>query len=160
MTGNSLKGSRPLLSFDANFNSEPHYQLMKEMFIQIFNTPKGHPKSKPFFDHVFSFTVADDKIWFRSYQITETIIDAGQKQTTLVEIGPRFVLSLMRIFGGSFGGPTLYQNKEFISPNEVRREIRKQEAQKQIYRKEDSKVKAVRRANIEAPVNELDTMFD
>ena len=69
MTGNSLKGSRPLLSFDANFNSEPHYQLMKEMFIQIFNTPKGHPKSKPFFDHVFSFTVADDKIWFRSYQI-------------------------------------------------------------------------------------------
>ena len=69
MTGNSLKGSRPLLSFDATFNEEPHYQLMKEMFIQIFNTPKGHPKSKPFFDHVLTFTIADDKVWFRNYQV-------------------------------------------------------------------------------------------
>ena len=93
-------------------------------------------------------------------QITETLSEAGQKQTTLVEIGPRFVLSLMRIFGGSFGGPTLYQNKEFISPNEVRREMRKQEAEKQANRKQDAKDKAVRRAAIEPPVDELDTMFD
>jgi ribosome biogenesis protein BRX1 len=31
MTGNCLKYSRPLLSFDSSFNAEPYLQLMKEM---------------------------------------------------------------------------------------------------------------------------------
>ncbi|CAG2224252.1 GCLC [Mytilus edulis] len=35
MTGNCLKGSRPLLSFDKTFDSEPHWTLMKELFTQI-----------------------------------------------------------------------------------------------------------------------------
>lgn len=30
--------------------------------------------------------------------------------TTLVEIGPRFVLTPIRIFEGSFGGPTVFSN--------------------------------------------------
>ncbi len=30
-------------------------------------------------------------------------------EASLVEIGPRFVLKLIRIFEGSFGGPTLFQ---------------------------------------------------
>lgn len=33
--------------------------------------------------------------------------------------GPRFVLNPIRMFSGSFGGPTLYQNPTFVSPNEV-----------------------------------------
>jgi ribosome biogenesis protein BRX1 len=33
LTGNCLKYSRPLLSFDAVFDSEPHLKLAKEMFI-------------------------------------------------------------------------------------------------------------------------------
>lgn len=32
LTGNCLKYSRPLLSFDAAFDSEPHLKLAKEMF--------------------------------------------------------------------------------------------------------------------------------
>lgn len=40
--------------------------------------------------------------------------------TSLVEIGPRFVMTPIRIFGGSFGGQTLYQNADFVSPNELR----------------------------------------
>lgn len=36
MTGNCLKGSRPILSFDQTFDTQPHYQLMKEMLIQVF----------------------------------------------------------------------------------------------------------------------------
>ncbi|XP_006002355.1 ribosome biogenesis protein BRX1 homolog isoform X2 [Latimeria chalumnae] len=68
MTGNCLKGSRPLLSFDKKFDEEPHYALLKELFIQIFATPHYHPKSQPFVDHVFTFTVADNRIWFRNYQ--------------------------------------------------------------------------------------------
>jgi hypothetical protein len=36
LTGNALKGSRPVLSFDAAFDSVPHFQLMKEMLMQVF----------------------------------------------------------------------------------------------------------------------------
>lgn len=35
LTGNSLKGSRPLLSFDETFNAYPQYSLLKELFIQV-----------------------------------------------------------------------------------------------------------------------------
>ena len=33
--------------------------------------------------------------------------------------GPRFVLNLVRVFDGSFGGATLYENPNYVSPNEV-----------------------------------------
>jgi ribosome biogenesis protein BRX1 len=35
MTGNCLKGSRPILSFDKNFESEPHLILIKEVFTHV-----------------------------------------------------------------------------------------------------------------------------
>ena len=38
LTGNCLKGSRPLLNFDDAFDSEPHWQLLKEMFFQVGET--------------------------------------------------------------------------------------------------------------------------
>ena len=69
LAGNCLKFSRPLLSFDKEFDQSPHMKLMKEMLSQIFNTPKNHPKSKPFIDHVLSFNYIDGRIWFRTYQI-------------------------------------------------------------------------------------------
>ena len=69
LTGNCLKFSRPLLSFDKGFEASPHTRLIKEMLHQIFNTPKNHPKSKPFIDHVLSFNMHENKIWFRAYQI-------------------------------------------------------------------------------------------
>jgi ribosome biogenesis protein BRX1 len=34
-TGNCLKGSRPVLSFDENFTTKPHYGLLKELFVQV-----------------------------------------------------------------------------------------------------------------------------
>ncbi|XP_029300002.1 ribosome biogenesis protein BRX1 homolog [Cottoperca gobio] len=117
MTGNCLKGSRPLLSFDPKFDQEPHFALLKELFTQTFSTPRYHPKSQPFVDHVFTFTIADNRIWFRNYQIME-------EDAALVEVGPRFVLNLIKIFQGSFGGPTLFENSDFQSPNMHRREIR------------------------------------
>lgn len=69
MTGNCLKGSRPILSFDKSFDSAPHWALLKELLAQIFNVPKGSRRSKPFFDHVLSFSIADNRIWFRNYQV-------------------------------------------------------------------------------------------
>nr|CAB3226237.1 ribosome biogenesis protein BRX1 homolog [Phallusia mammillata] len=112
-TGNCLTSSRPILSFDENFDTTPHMQLLKELFIQVFGTPNFHPKSQPFVDHVFNFSQRDGKIWFRNYQIVEENGD-------LVEIGPRFTMTLARILSGSFGGPVLYINPDYKSPNLIR----------------------------------------
>eukprot|EP00958_Prasinococcus_capsulatus_P025423 scaffold4305_cov370-Prasinococcus_capsulatus_cf.AAC.3 len=71
LTGNHLRGSRPILSFSADFDEQPHLQILKELFIQIFGTPKGHRKSKPFIDHVLNFAYADGRVWFRNYQIAD-----------------------------------------------------------------------------------------
>jgi hypothetical protein len=42
-----------------------------------------------------------------------------EEDASMVEIGPRFVLNLIKIFQGSFGGPTLFENPHFESPNTV-----------------------------------------
>lgn len=39
------------------------------VLLQTFSTPRYHPKSQPFVDHVFTFTIADNRIWFRNYQV-------------------------------------------------------------------------------------------
>lgn len=142
MTGNCLKGSRHILSFDAAFDSEPHWRLMREMLTQIFGVPRTARRAKPFVDHVLTFSILDNKIWFRNFQIIEkdpgataAAEAAGEKrpassnEPTLVEIGPRFIMTPIRIFEGSFSGPTLYDNAEYISPNAVRRAIRRERGQ-------------------------------
>ena len=97
LAGNCLKYSRPLLSFDKAFEDSTHFRLIKEMLIQIFNTPKNHPKSKPFIDHVLSFNVHENRIWFRAYQVLNqheekfTAQDDIEK-LMLIEIGPRMTL--------------------------------------------------------------------
>lgn len=109
--GNCLKGSRPILSFDSAFDKESHLKVIKQLFISTFGVPEGSRKSKPFIDHVMSFTMADGKIWIRVYQINETEAKAttgedgeaekasSKSRTTketdinLVEIGPRFILT-------------------------------------------------------------------
>jgi len=129
LTGNSLVGSRPLLTFDSAFDEHPHLQLLKRLFTQTFGTPRGHPKSKPFVDRVMAFYWLDQKVWVRNYQISDNSqgsrkdagsVNKGADPTELVEMGPRFVLNCARIFDGSFGGQTLYQNPAYESPNTMR----------------------------------------
>ena len=62
LTGNCMKGGRPLLSFDESFDRLGHLKLMKELFIDTFGVPRGHPKSKPFVDRVMCFYYADKKV--------------------------------------------------------------------------------------------------
>ena len=88
--GNCLKSSRPFLSFDPSFSSSPHLEVVRELLVQVFSVPNHHPKSQPFFDHVYTFTVVDGKIWFRNYQIVE---ESG----ALAEIGPRMVLNPIKV---------------------------------------------------------------
>lgn len=62
LTGNCMKGSRPILTFDESFNRFGHLKLLKEIFTDVFGTPRGHPKSKPFVDRVMAFYYADKKV--------------------------------------------------------------------------------------------------
>uniref|UniRef100_A0A0G4GM05 Brix domain-containing protein n=1 Tax=Chromera velia CCMP2878 TaxID=1169474 RepID=A0A0G4GM05_9ALVE len=122
MTGNCLRGSRPLLTFDKPFDELPELRLLRELFTQAFGTPRSHPKPAPFHDHVFSFLYLDGKIWFRHYQISpQTEDDRGDpKRQLLTEIGPRFVMDPIKIFEGSFGGETLYKNEDYLTPPQMR----------------------------------------
>lgn len=146
-TGNCLKGSRPILSFDSAFDGEPYLQVVREILFHIFGVPQGARKSKPFIDHVMSFSAVDGKIWVRNYQINEVEKPKGSdgdegkpnparsqsgkvKDTDvqLVEIGPRFVMTPIVIQESCFGGPIIYENKEFVSPNQVRADLRRKKA--------------------------------
>ncbi|CAA6673808.1 unnamed protein product [Spirodela intermedia] len=167
LTGNHLKGSRPILTFTTNFNKDPHWMLLKEMITQIFETPKDHRKSKPFHDHVFAFAIVDDHIWFHVMVLVlfpafDSVLDikwskfqivnqGGIEETTLVEVGPRFCLNPIKIFGGSFGGPTLYENPFYISPNQIRALEKKKKAGKYA-----TKVKAKTRRKMHELENPLE----
>lgn len=132
-TGNCLKGSRPILSFDKLFELEDHYRLMKELFTHTFGVPPNARKSKPFIDHVMTFSIVDGKIWVRNYQINETEKDKEGEQNeqdlSLIEIGPRFVMTPITILEGSFGGPKIYENKQYVSPNVVRAQLKQLQAE-------------------------------
>ncbi|XDG02868.1 hypothetical protein ABKA04_002483 [Annulohypoxylon sp. FPYF3050] len=182
-TGNCLKGSRPVLSFDAAFDKEPYLKVIKELFLHTFGVPQGARKSKPFIDHVMGFTFADGKIWVRNYQINEsepskTKGDGDEAEAeskskgrnkeldvSLVEIGPRFVLTPIVIQEGSFGGPIIYENKEFVSPNQVRADLRRRSASKYNARSEQHAERLSRAGELglrtsggkKAPVDALDT---
>ena len=167
-TGNCLKGSRPILSFDAAFDKQPHLRVIKELFLHIFSVPKGARKVKPFIDHVLGFTIADGKIWIRCYQINETEpgkqkplvgeemdIDQapkkgkpGETNVSLVEIGPRFVLTPIVILESSFGGPVIYENKEFVSPNQIRADLRLAKAGRHNRRSEQGLERKVKRGEL------------
>jgi ribosome biogenesis protein BRX1 len=173
------------------------------------------------------FSVADGKIWVRTYQISEVEPSKGKSSdgdeaetavTTndgtnglnLVEIGPRFcltpsklllnlsfwplwpvsggqmllrresrlpstfrnfieeeslILCLVVIQEGSFGGPIIYENKSFVSPNQVRSDLRKSKASKHNARTEQYVDRLARKGDLglrtsggrKAPVDALDS---
>lgn len=147
--GNCLKGGRGLVVFDKSFEQQDlgtgneYRGLIREMLRGVFCVPKRGVKGmKPFVDRIIGIFGVDGKIWIRVYEIRESEAgskkdeeegatkkalpkgQAAQPEVSLVEIGPRFVLTPIVILEGSFGGPVIYENKEFVSPNQVRREIR------------------------------------
>ncbi|KAK8358647.1 hypothetical protein V6Z12_A04G036400 [Gossypium hirsutum] len=139
-TMEELKLTGPFLTFSSNFEKDAHWKLLKEMIIQIFGTLKEHRKSKLYHDHIFVFSIVDDHIWFRNYQVREVIsvphnesdkmARGGLNKMTLIEVGPRFCLNPIKIFIGSFKGPTLYENPFYVSPNQIRALEKKQKAGK------------------------------
>ena len=124
LMGNCIKYSRPILSFDKSFDSQPHLQLIKTLLLSTFNSPRGHPKTKPFYDHIISFCNVNDQIFVRNYQILNDLKEKFTNEDkedgiNLMEIGPRFTLNLIRIFDGVVGGKTLYLNNNYMSPGAI-----------------------------------------
>ena len=111
------------------------------------------------------------QIWVRNYQILEeqptNALEAhlakkelGQEEaTSLVEIGPRFVMNPIRIFRGSFGGQTLFQNPEFVSPNEIRSMEHKRKSSSYVQRKQSEKKRKIRKEELVVPEDPLDSVF-
>jgi ribosome biogenesis protein BRX1 len=157
LAGNCLLGSRPVLHFDKHFGELSFLKLTKSLLIQAFGTPRNHPKSKPFHDHIMCFYYLDKKIWFRHYQIApETPEKANDPECQiLTEIGPRFVLDPIRILSGSFGGPTLYSNAFYMSPTALR--IQAKKMMRSPYTRK-LKMKADRKAREEANKQEEDPL--
>ena len=171
LTGNALKGSRPVLSFDRAFDDEegaPHLRLIRELLTHAFATPRGHPKSQPFHDRVMSFGWVDGKVWVRNYQVMDRTTDAkeaakmlagGEQPTVLVEIGPRFVLDVVRVFQGSFGGPTLWSSPTFVSPHQLRLELNKARGQKYGARQASIKAREERKGDAVLPKDPIASVF-
>lgn len=111
------------------------------------------------------------QIWVRHYQILEeqpsSALEAhltkklsGQTEpTSLVEIGPRFVLTPIRIFRGSFGGQTLFQNPDFVSPNDVRAQEKLVKGMAYGNRKNSQLERKERKARVVVPNDPLDSVF-
>ena len=79
--------------------------------------------------------------------------------TSLVEIGPRFVLNPIRIFRGSFGGQTLYRNPEYISPNANRAMERRAKGRAYEDRKMSQSMRKERKSQIVVPEDPLASVF-
>lgn len=80
-------------------------------------------------------------------------------QTSLIEIGPRFVLNPIRIFSGSFWGQTLYQNAEFVSPSTERAERLRQKGGEYKLRKESQNARKKRKGELVLEKDPLDYVF-
>jgi ribosome biogenesis protein BRX1 len=133
LAGNHLKGSRPAIHFDESFGSCAHGGLIRELLQQVFVTPRGHRKSKPFLDHVLCFYWLDGRVWLRNYQAQWAEGGSGRRGVpgapgcdppSLVEVGPRMVMHPIRVFAGAFRGAVLWSNPDYVSPNALRRHAR------------------------------------
>ena len=134
--GNCLKGGRGVVVFDKSFDDHmdgyEHKTLIREMLKGMFCVPSKRVRGmKPFIDRVIGIYGLDGKIWIRVYEIRETDKDrenaediprGSRTDVTLLEIGPRMVLTPIVVLEGSFGGPVIYENKQFVSGNQLRRE--------------------------------------
>ena len=79
--------------------------------------------------------------------------------TSLIEIGPRFVLNPIRIFRGSFGGQTLWQNDDFMNPNVIRSMEMKKKGEEYARRKGAERERKRRKEAIVLPEDPLANVF-
>lgn len=220
MTGNCLKGSRGIVSFDKAFDETEWGRLTKEVFTHVsiisylpVSSMRGtdvltrysaylrvqgernlsstisllSPSSTTKYGSVTSKCVSAvfhiglillmlSNLCLYHPQILEKdpLQPNGPSQTTLVEIGPRFVLTPIRIFEGAFSGATVFANPgtlinyvsllsnrsislfaEFVSPAVVRSAIRREKGEKYKIRKDTEMERVERREERRRDEDEL-----
>jgi ribosome biogenesis protein BRX1 len=159
--GNCMIGSRPIVSFDDSLSKSEHGTIIQKLLASVFGTPLNSRKAKPYFDHIFHFGVADGRIWFRNYQIVEASEKTVELQgLSLIEIGPRFVLNPVRLFSGSFGGPTIWSNENFMTTAAIRAKERRNKAGQHIQRLTDVEATVARKKAAHTEPSEIDKVFD
>lgn len=102
-----------LLSFDANFDGEPHLRLIREMLRGAFSPGEAAVKSRQArtaaaaggFNTAISFCIADGRVWMRAYDVVAGELDGRDE---LRERGPRLVLSPQRILASVLDGAPLW----------------------------------------------------
>ena len=95
----------------------------------------------------------------RNYQILDKNETNSNDGIQLIEIGPRFVLVPIRIFNGSLGGATLYQNTAFVSPNEERSQLNKNKGDRYKQRVEHNQTKKQYDEANKPEINELSSAY-
>jgi len=145
-------------SFDEHMEGYEHKTLIREMLKGVFCVPsKGIRGMKPFVDRIIGVYGLDDKIWLRVYEIRETDKDkekaadlpkGNSTDITLIEIGPRLVLTPIVVLEGSFGGPVIYENKQFVSGNQLRSEARLKKASKYAKKKDAVDERAIKKKSL------------
>lgn len=165
MAGNCLKYSRALLHFDRAFETLPHLRVVKALLHMGFNTPRYHPKSKPFIDRIMSFFWLDNHIWVRHYQIvypSDSSSSTSHKKegTSLLEIGPRFTLEPVLIMNGCCQGNVLWRSQVARAPTEQRRDRKVRRVEKMEHNEKVAAQSEVHRARHPAPqADPLDMIF-
>jgi ribosome biogenesis protein BRX1 len=215
MTGNCLKGSRGIVSFDAAFDQTEWGRLTKEVFAHVsysycclraiwelihwtpqdLRGPSHHSTSETIYRPYPHLLDAGWKNMVPKFpgkmhscirphaqkmtlgvKIVEKdpLQPGGPPQTSLVEIGPRFVLTPIRVFEGAFNGATIYSNPgtiiscaslswsltlpvhpEYVSPSAMRQAERKAKGIKYKVRKAVENERATRKGNQKLEEDEL-----
>lgn len=167
LTGNCMKNTRPILTFDPALSQSSHGNIIKELLTMAFGVPKNHRKTRPYIDHVMHFGWSDNRIWVRNYQIKEGVAsnDEDDKVTVkngigMEEVGPRFVLHPVMVLEGSFSGRPLWRNPNYTPMAVLKSASKYGQALRHKQRVVDHGASVLRKKAAILPDNDLDHVFD
>jgi len=86
------------------FSVPRHYEGLDPRAVSPATTPRASQQAPA--RHTINFSWLDGSIWLRVYRIEDHV--ARQGELDVAEIGPRLVLSPIRIIASGFGGSVLH----------------------------------------------------
>ena len=106
MPGNCSKRNRHVVSFDSSFSKDNLLKVVKEMLTQLFAVPKNIERVQGAVDRIIGFSSIESKIFFRNFEV----LDGNE----ITEIGPRFVLTVVKVMSGFMQNDVLYTNGKYL----------------------------------------------
>ena len=105
--GNCSKACKYCLSFDSSFNESDLMKVLKEIITQVFSIENCKCPAGDTVDRVLAFTYAEGRIFFRNYSVT------GNDLKGFDEIGPRFVLTPLKVMVDGMAGTQVFRNGKY-----------------------------------------------